>query len=429
MISSGGLFERAKKVIPGGVNSPVRAFRSVNSEPLFISHAKGSKIYDVEQKEYIDYVGSWGPMILGHGNEAILKSVGKVIHNGLSFGAPVEVEVQIAELIVRLVPGIDMVRMVNSGTEAVMSAIRLARGFTKQDKVIKFEGCYHGHSDSMLVKAGSGALTSGIPDSQGVPVNVASDTLNAVYNNISSVERLFEENRGKIAAVIIEPVAANMGVIAPREGFLKELKEICNKNSALLIFDEVITGFRLAKGGAQEYFGVTADIVTFGKIIGGGMPVGAYAARSEIMECVAPVGGVYQAGTLSGNPVAMAAGLAQLELLDNTPGIYEAINQRTEKLGEQMELLAEKYSAPVTINRLGSLLCPFFTSQRVTNYSQAKQSDTSVYARYFKCMLENGVYLAPSQFEAMFVSAAHTEEDFWHTLKAVEASFSEIYGR
>jgi glutamate-1-semialdehyde-2,1-aminomutase len=427
MLNSMGLFERAKKVIPGGVNSPVRAFRAVNSNPLFISHAKGSKIYDVEQNEYIDYVGSWGPMILGHSNEKILESVKKVLDNGLSFGAPVEAEVRIAELITDMVPGVEMVRMVNSGTEAVMSALRLARGFTKREKIAKFEGCYHGHSDSMLVKAGSGVLTAGVPDSLGVPENVAADTLTAVYNDISSVERLFSENPGEIAAVIIEPVAANMGVIAPKEGFLRDLSDICRKNGALLIFDEVITGFRLARGGAQEYFGVAADIVTFGKIIGGGMPVGAYAGRKEIMECVAPLGGVYQAGTLSGNPVAMAAGLAQLEILNSDTEIYAEISAKAEMLGNGLELLVKKYNAPVVLNRIGSLLCTFFTSDPVTNYLEAKKSDTAAYAHYFNSMLAKGIYLAPSQFEAMFVNAAHTEDDIGTTLKAVEASFKEMY--
>ncbi|WP_425314290.1 glutamate-1-semialdehyde 2,1-aminomutase [Ruminiclostridium herbifermentans] len=425
-MNSQELFERAKKVIPGGVNSPVRAFKAVNSNPLFISRAKGSKIYDVEETEYIDYVGSWGPMILGHNNEAILKSVEKAICNGLSFGAPVEAEVQIAELITEMVPGIEMVRMVNSGTEAVMSAIRLARGFTKRDKIIKFEGCYHGHSDSMLVKAGSGVLTAGVPDSMGVPKNVAADTLTAIYNDIASVEKLFAENKNEISAVIIEPVAANMGVIAPKEDFLRELSALCKRNGTLLIFDEVITGFRLAKGGAQEYFGVSADIVTYGKIIGGGMPVGAYAGRREIMECVAPVGGVYQAGTLSGNPVAMAAGLAQLEILRSNEQVYKHINAMAKILGDGIELLAQKYNVPANINRVGSLLCVFFAESVVTNYAEAKKSDTVAYAKYFKSMLKKGIYLAPSQFEAMFVSSAHSEDDIKNTLNAIEGTFMEM---
>ena len=426
-MNSQELFERAKKVIPGGVNSPVRAFKAVNSNPLFISQAKGSKIYDVEQNEFIDYVGSWGPMILGHNNHAILKSVEKAIGNGLSFGAPVEAEVKIAELITEMVPGIEMVRMVNSGTEAVMSAIRLARGFTKRDKIVKFEGCYHGHSDSMLVKAGSGVLTAGVPDSLGVPKNVAADTLTAIYNDIASVEKLFAENKNEISAVIIEPVAANMGVIAPKEDFLRELSALCKINGALLIFDEVITGFRLAKGGAQEYFGVSADIVTYGKIIGGGMPAGAYAGRREIMECVAPVGGVYQAGTLSGNPVAMAAGLAQLEILRSNQWVYEQINAMAKMLGDGIELLAHKYNVPANINRVGSLLCAFFSESVVTNYAEAKKSNTMSYAEYFNSLLKKGIYLAPSQFEAMFVSAAHSADDIKNTLNAIEQTFMEMY--
>ena len=426
-MNSQELFERAKHVIPGGVNSPVRAFKAVNSKPLFISRANGSKIYDVELNEYIDYVSSWGPMILGHNNDAILKSVEKAICNGLSYGAPVEAEVQIAELITEMVPGIEMVRMVNSGTEAVMSAIRLARGFTKRDKIIKFEGCYHGHSDSMLVKAGSGVLTAGVPDSLGVPKNVAADTLTAIYNDIASVEKLFAENNNEISAVIIEPVAANMGVVAPKEDFLRELSALCKRNGALLIFDEVITGFRLAKGGAQEYFGVSADIVTYGKIIGGGMPVGAYAGRIEIMECVAPVGGVYQAGTLSGNPVAMAAGLAQLEILRSNQSVYDHINAMAKMLGDGIELLAHKYNVPANINRVGSLLCAFFSETVVTNYAEAKKSNTMSYAEYFNSLLKKGIYLAPSQFEAMFVSAAHSEDDIKNTLKAIEQTFKEMY--
>lgn len=426
MISSSLLFERAKKVIPGGVNSPVRAFKAVGGEPLFIKGAKGSRIFDVDGREYIDYVCSWGPMILGHSNDRVLKSVEAAIREGLSFGAPVEAEVKIAELITGMVPGIEMVRMVNSGTEAVMSAVRLARGFTGRAGIIKFEGCYHGHSDGMLVKAGSGALTAGIPDSLGVPESVAADTLTARFNDLGSVEALFSSNKNKIAAVIVEPVAANMGVIPPREGFLKGLRDLCAENGALLIFDEVITGFRLAGGGAQEYFGINADIVTYGKIIGGGMPVGAYGARKEIMEYVAPAGSVYQAGTLSGNPVAMAAGLAQLEILNGTPSIYGDIDRKAKSLAGGMEKLAQMYGVPVTVNRTGSLLCGFFSSSAVSDYKAAKNSDTGVYARFFKGMLKRGIYLAPSQFEAMFVGAAHSEEDIAATLKAVEETFREL---
>ncbi|MBS4961223.1 MAG: glutamate-1-semialdehyde 2,1-aminomutase, partial [Clostridiales bacterium] len=343
------LFDRAKQVIPGGVNSPVRAFRAVGRNPLFISRAEKEMIYDEDGKGYIDYVGSWGPMILGHCHPAVMEEVQKAMNHGLSFGAPTEKEVLIAELIHDILPNIEMVRMVNSGTEAVMSAIRVARGYTGRDKIIKFEGCYHGHSDSMLVKAGSGALTDGVPDSLGVPKEIASQTLTARYNDEKSVEALFEEHKGKIAAVIVEPLAANMGVVLPKKGFLQKLRGLCDANGAVLIFDEVITGFRLALGGAQQYYGVKADLVTFGKIIGGGMPVGAYGGKKELMQCVAPLGGVYQAGTLSGNPVAMAAGLAQLTYLKEHPYVYEYL----ESLGARMAQGLRKACAelPVTVNQ------------------------------------------------------------------------------
>lgn len=419
-MNSNFLFERAVKVIPGGVNSPVRAFRAVGSTPRFISRAKASKIYDVDGMEYIDYVCSWGPMILGHAHPEITRQVQEVLESGFSFGAPTEREVQIAELIVSMVPGIEMVRMVNSGTEAVMSAIRLARGYTGKNKIVKFDGCYHGHSDAMLVKAGSGALTAGQPDSLGVPRGAAQDTLSAVYNDLESVKKLFEENHGEIAAVIVEPVAANMGVVPPKDGFLSGLRSLCSKNGALLIFDEVITGFRLAPGGAQEYFGVQADLVTFGKIIGSGMPVGAYAGKREIMEKVAPCGGVYQAGTLSGNPIAMAAGLAQLTILREHPEIYISIDAMTQKLASRYAKLSEKYSIPLSVNRVGSLMCVFFTGGGVCSFADAKKSDTARYADYFNGMLKEGIYLAPSQFEAMFVSAAHTEGDIEKTLEAAD---------
>ena len=422
------LFERAKKVIPGGVNSPVRAFRAVGSNPLFIEKADGSKIYDVDGNEYIDYVCSWGPMILGHNHPEISDKVIEAVKRGLSYGAPTVSEVHIAELITKMVPNIELVRMVNSGTEAVMSAIRVARGYTGRNKIIKFEGCYHGHSDSMLVKAGSGLLTEGVPDSLGVPKNAAEDTLTAQYNDISSVERFFTENKDEIAAVIIEPVAANMGVISPVEGFLKKLRDICTKNGALLIFDEVITGFRLARGGAQEFFGVEADLVTYGKIIGGGMPVGAYGGKREIMECVAPLGGVYQAGTLSGNPVAMAAGLTQLNILNDNPEIYKVINRNAELLAQGLKDIAKKYNAEISVNVVGSLVCPFFTGKCVKNYSDAKNSNTELYAKYFNLMEKKGIYLAPSQFEAMFVSYAHTIEDITKTLKAADETIKEILG-
>ncbi|GAA0675982.1 MULTISPECIES: glutamate-1-semialdehyde 2,1-aminomutase [Clostridium] len=426
--TSSDLFKRAKEVMPGGVNSPVRAFRAVGSDPLFIKKANGSKIYDADGHEYIDYICSWGPMILGHNHPIILDAVAKAIQNGLSYGAPTENEVLIGELIRKMVPNVEMIRMVNSGTEAVMSAIRVARGFTGRNKIIKFEGCYHGHSDSMLVKAGSGLLTEGTPDSLGVPKNATQDTLTAEYNNIESVRKFFENNKDEIAAVIVEPVAANMGVVPPKKEFLEGLRAICTENKTILIFDEVITGFRLARGGAQEYFGIEADLVTYGKIIGGGMPVGAYGGRREIMEYVSPLGGVYQAGTLSGNPVAMAAGLAQLTMLYENPEIYEKINKTTEKLAEGFRTIAAKYNAPISVNVAGSLMCPFFTDKKVENYNDAKTSDTEAYAKYFNSIEERGIYIAPSQFEAMFMSYAHSDEDIDKTLQAAEESIKKIWG-
>ncbi|TYQ12743.1 UNVERIFIED_CONTAM: glutamate-1-semialdehyde 2,1-aminomutase [Acetivibrio alkalicellulosi] len=421
------LYERGKKVMPGGVNSPVRAFKAVGTNPLFISKANGSKIYDIDNNEYLDYVCSWGPMILGHNHPKIVESIMDVIHNGLSFGAPTENEVLMGELITSIVPYIDMIRMVNSGTEAVMSAIRLARGYTKRDKIIKFEGCYHGHCDSMLVKAGSGALTLSTPDSLGVTEGTANDTLVAVYNDISSVEKLFTQNEGQIAGVIIEPVAANMGVVPPRKEFLEKLRELCDKNNALLIFDEVITGFRLCIGGAQEFYNVKADIVTYGKIIGGGMPVGAYGGRREIMECVSPLGGVYQAGTLSGNPVAMAAGIAQLKVLKENREIYDKIDTMAKKLENGFKSIAEELKFPICVNRVGSLIGVFFTKEKVDNFEMAKTSNTELYAKYFNYMLKEGIYLAPSQFEAMFVSYSHTEEDILRTLDCAKKVLGNLY--
>ena len=420
------LFERAKQVMPGGVNSPVRSFKAVGREPIFIESARGSKIYDIDGKEYIDYVCSWGPMILGHNHPAILEQVQAAAQQGLSFGAPTEKEVLMAELITGLVPNIDMVRMVNSGTEAVMSAIRLARGFTKKQKIIKFDGCYHGHSDTMLVKAGSGALTLSNPDSLGVTAHQAEDTLIAQYNDVASVEALLQANQGKVAAVILEPVAANMGVVPPKEGFLQKLRQLCDAHGALLIFDEVITGFRLGLGGAQEFFGVNADIVTFGKIIGGGMPVGAYGARREIMELVSPLGSVYQAGTLSGNPVAMAAGLAQLTYLKNHPEVYEYINKQAKQLADGLRGIGKELSIPVSVNCIGSLVCTFFTDVSVDNFTAAKNSDTQRYAQFFNLMLQEGVNLAPAQFEAAFLSNAHTEDDIEKTVQAAKKSLLKM---
>ena len=420
------LFDRAQKVLPGGVNSPVRAFRAVDLCPRFITKAQGAYIYDADGKSYIDYVCSWGPMILGHDHPAVREAVEKAVKDGLSFGAPTEREVEMAELMVELVPNIEMVRMVNSGTEAVMSAIRLARGATGRDKIIKFEGCYHGHSDCLLVNAGSSALAGGHPSSAGVPEDIVKHTLTAQFNRLDTVEALLEEYPGQVACVIVEPVAANMGVVVPAPGFLEGLRALCDKSGALLIFDEVITGFRLALGGAQEYFGVKADLVTFGKIIGGGMPVGAYCGSRALMEQVAPCGPVYQAGTLSGNPVAMAAGLAQLRYLKAHPEIYGCIGALAQELADGMREAAERRHAGVAVNQIGSLVSPFFTPSAVTTFVDAKGSDVGRYARYFKGMLERGIYLAPAQFEAMFLSAAHTRQDLARTLEAVDEALAEL---
>jgi len=417
------LFERAVQVMPGGVNSPVRAFKAVGGNPLFIDRADGSRIYDADDNEYIDYVSSWGPMILGHNNAAIREAVVNAAQKGLSFGAPTENEVKLAEKIISFVPGVEMVRMVNSGTEAVMSVLRLARAYTGRQKIIKFEGCYHGHADSMLVKAGSGALTTGKPDSLGVPDSVAKDTLIASYNDLTGVENFLKKYA--IACVIIEPVAANMGVVLPKDGFLSELKNLCNRYGALLVFDEVITGFRLCKGGAQEYFGVTADLAAYGKIIGGGMPVGAYGGRKEIMEFVSPCGAVYQAGTLSGNPIAMAAGLAQLKILENND-VYEHINRLGGKMAAGLSDIMRNFGIKACVNHIGSLVCLFFGIDTADSYTAVKQADTDFYARYFREMLQECVYLAPSQFEAMFINYAHTEKDINETLIKAEQVCTKI---
>ena len=411
MTRSEMLFKEAARFIPGGVNSPVRAFGSVGETPRFIASAKGAYMTDVDGNTYLDFVGSWGPMILGHSHPAVLDAVLEACREGLSFGAATEREVEMAELICSLVPSIEMVRMVNSGTEAVMSAIRAARGFTGRSKIVKFAGCYHGHSDSMLVKAGSGVMTAGIPDSAGVPEGCTRDTLTAVYNDLQSVEDIFRACGSEIAAVIVEPVAANMGVVLPEEGFLTGLRRICDENGALLIFDEVITGFRLSLSGAQGYFGVRPDLTTFGKIIGGGMPVGAYGGRKDVMELIAPSGPVYQAGTLSGNPVAMAAGLAQLRLLRDTPDFYEELNRKGDVFFENIKKAVREAGKPWQVNHIGSLGCIFFTDSPVENYAQAKTADTRAFAEYFSWMLGHGIYVAPSQFEAMFLSAAMTEEE------------------
>ena len=420
---SEALFERAVKCIPGGVNSPVRAFGSIGGTPRFIKKAKGSHIFDVDGNEYIDFIDSWGPCILGHDHPAIREAVVKAAENGLSFGCATEIEVEMAEFICERIPSIEMIRMVNSGTEAVMSALRAARGYTGRDKIIKFAGCYHGHSDAMLVSAGSGVMTSGVPDSAGVTKGCTQDTLTAVYNDLDSVRQIMEANEGQVAAVIVEPVGANMGVVLPEEGFLQGLRDLCTKNGALLIFDEVITGFRLGFTGAQGRFGVTPDLTTYGKIIGAGMPVGAYGGRKEIMEMVSPAGPVYQAGTLSGNPIAMAAGLTQLRILYENPDIYQKLEKKGEKLyGSITEILAEK-QAPCRVNHIGSLGCVFFTTEPVTDYASAKTSDTKAYADYFHYMLNHGVHLAPAQFEAMFLSMMHTREELTQTLSVMREYF------
>ena len=414
---SEALFAEAMEHIPGGVNSPVRAFGSVGETPRFIASAKGAYMTDADGQTYLDFVGSWGPMILGHNHPEVLADVLGACREGLSFGAATEREVEMADLICSIVPSIEMVRMVNSGTEAVMSAIRAARGFTGRNKIIKFAGCYHGHSDAMLVKAGSGVMTAGIPDSAGVPAGCTQDTLTAVYNDLNSVEAIFDQFRGEIAAVIVEPVAANMGVVLPKEGFLEGLRRICTEQGSLLIFDEVITGFRLSLSGAQGYFGIEPDLTTFGKIIGGGMPVGAYGGRKDVMKLIAPSGPVYQAGTLSGNPVAMAAGLRQLKLLRETPDFYEKLNHKADGFFENMQEAVKAAGKPWQINHIGSLGCIFFTDRPVTNYAEAKTSDTKKFGEYFSYMIKNGIYLAPSQFEAMFLSAAMTEEELANTLE------------
>ena len=420
MTKSEQLFAEAQQVLPGGVNSPVRACRAVDTYPRFLDHGMGSHVWDVDGNEYIDLIGSWGPLILGHCCQAVEQAVTAAISKGLSFGAPTAAEVEMAQLVCRMT-GLEMVRMVNSGTEAVMSALRLARGATGRGKIIKFAGCYHGHSDAMLVKAGSGALTGGAPDSAGVPADIAADTLTASYNDLASVEALLLANPGQVAAVIVEPVAANMGVVPPQPGFLQGLRQLCDQHGSLLIFDEVITGFRLAPGGAQEYFGVRADLVTYGKIIGGGMPVGAYGGSRKLMELVAPLGPVYQAGTLSGNPVAMAAGLAQLRILSSTPGIYADL----ERKGAALEAGLKQALAgmPAQVNRVGSLLTVFFTSQAVTGYDQARSSDLALYSRWYRGLLAQGIYTAPSQFEAMFLNHAHTDEDIQKILAAAGKIF------
>jgi glutamate-1-semialdehyde 2,1-aminomutase len=420
------IFQKANKYIPGGVNSPVRAFKAVGSDPPFISHAEGSLLYDVDGNSYIDLINSWGPMILGHSNKIVEESVISALKKSPSYGAPTNIEVQMAELICEMVPSIEKVRMVNSGTEATMSAIRLARGYTKRDKIIKFDGCYHGHGDSFLIAAGSGAITMGSPDSPGVTKGTAHDTLIAEYNNVESVELLFKNNTDEIAAIIVEPVAGNMGCVPPEPDFLQNLKELCFRNGALLIFDEVMTGFRLARGGAQELFGILPDITTLGKIIGGGFPVGAYGGKKEIMDCVSPVGPVYQAGTLSGNPVAMHAGFTQLQYLNDNPGIYRILEDKTKRICEGIQENLKKAGKNYVINQVGSMFTLFFNGHEIRNFSDAKKCELKSFARYFNLMLDEGIYLAPSQFEALFVSDALTQDDVDKILHANLKSLSKM---
>ena len=414
-------FEAARRWIPGGVNSPVRAFKAVGGEPLVIASANGARIRDVDGNEYIDYVGSWGPMIVGHAHPQVLEAIREAAERGTSFGAPTEAETRLAEMVASRIPGVERVRFVNSGTEATMSALRLARAHTRRNKFVKFEGCYHGHGDPFLVQAGSGAATLGIPNSPGVPEGVVRDTLLAPFNDLNAVERLFESH-DDIAAVILEPVLGNVGLIPPEPGFLEGLRALTRDRGALLILDEVMTGFRLARGGATERYGVRGDLVTLGKVIGGGLPVGAYAGPASIMEQLAPLGPVYQAGTLSGNPLAMAAGIATLELLDS-PGTYE----RLESLGDRLEqgMRGAITGKPLCFQRVGSMFCSYFCPGPVRNYDDAKKSDTKAFANYFQRMLERGIYLAPSQFEAGFISLAHTEADIDRTLAAGQEALTE----
>ncbi|WP_319501981.1 glutamate-1-semialdehyde 2,1-aminomutase [uncultured Draconibacterium sp.] len=412
-------FKQAQQSIPGGVNSPVRAFKSVNLNPVFITSANGSTVVDLDGNQYTDFVSSWGPLIFGHAHPEIVSAINDAAQKGTSYGAPTLYETEMAELIVEMVPSIEKVRMVNSGTEATMSAIRLARGYTGREKIVKFVGNYHGHGDSFLIKAGSGAITLGLPDSPGVTAGNAKDTLLANYNDLASVEKLFEEEKENIAAIIVEPVAGNMGVVLPEKGFLEGLREIATKNGALLIFDEVITGFRLAKGGAQEYFNVMPDITTLGKIIGGGLPVGAYGGKKEIMDQLAPNGPIYQAGTLSGNPLAMAAGSTMLKLILNTADFYPELERKAKKLEEGIRNNLKETGINAVLNRVGSMMTLFFTNEeKVSSYDEAMSADTIRYAEYFKLSLESGMYIAPSQFECLFVSYAHTDEDINNIISA-----------
>lgn len=411
-------FEKAKQYIPGGVNSPVRAFKSVSVNPPFIKSGKGSKIYDIDGNEYIDYVGSWGPLILGHCHKKVMEELKKVLETGTSFGAPTEQETELAQLICDIVPSVEMVRMVNSGTEATMSALRLARGYTEKNLIVKFIGNYHGHSDSLLVKAGSGALTHGVPDSPGVPEDIVKNTITATYNDIDGMKKIFEDYGDDIAGIIIEPIAGNMGVVPATQDFMDFLRNITQKHGALLIFDEVMTGFRVALGCAQTIYNITPDLTCFGKIIGGGLPVGAYGGRKDIMAMMSPIGPVYQAGTLSGNPLAVTAGLTTLKILKDNPHIYEELEIKAKALEQGFNRNAEKLGIEMVSNRVGSMLCSYFTKEEVYDYDTAVKSNTDKFTKYFEEMLKQGIYLAPSQFEASFISAAHTMEDIEKTIKA-----------
>ena len=421
------LFEAAQRVIPGGVNSPVRAFRAVGGQPLFIDRASGAYVWDADGNRYIDYVLSWGPLILGHANPNVVKALQQAAARGTSYGAPTALETELAELVVELVPSAEQVRFVNSGTEATMSVLRLARAYTGRDKIIKLQGNYHGHADFLLVQAGSGVATLGLPDSPGVPKGTTQDTLTAPFNDLEAIRQLFKTQDDQIAGIILEPVVGNMGVIPPVDGYLAGLRDLCTQYGALLIFDEVMTGFRVALGGAQEYYGIMPDLTALGKVIGGGLPVGAYAGRREIMQTVAPAGAMYQAGTLSGNPLAMTAGIETLKIL-REPGVFNSLVENTTKLCEGIGAAAEAAGVPVFQTQVGTMFCTFFTDQPVTNWDSAAKSDTKLYARFFQAMLERGVYLAPSQFEAGFFSTAHTPEIVVATIQAAQTAFKEIAG-
>jgi len=419
------LFDLAQDVIPGGVNSPARACKAVGTQPIFINHADGCMIYDEDGNGFIDYIGSWGPMILGHRHPEVIEAVSAVLKRGTSFGAPTDLEIRLADMVIDTVPSIEMVRMVNSGTEATMSAIRLARGFTGRDTIIKFDGCYHGHADTLLVEAGSGVATLSIPGSPGVPASFVAHTLSLPYNDIDRISQVMEAQGLKIAAIIVEPVAGNMGLVLPKDGFLQALRKLTEENGSLLIFDEVMTGFRVARGGAQSVYGILPDLTCLGKIIGGGLPVGAYGGKREIMEHVAPQGPVYQAGTLSGNPLAMAAGIATLRLL-NEPGFYETLDKKADRLATGLEMAAENAGIDVRVDRAGSMLGFFFTDRAVMNFDDAKTCNLKMFSDYYKGMLEEGIYLAPSQFEALFVSAAHDLEHIDTTIRAAETVLDRL---